>query len=128
MRYILGLFLLSFMLIACETKTEQATTQESTVIYEKVDAASFKSAFETDANKIILDVRTPREFNSGAVPNSINIDYLAGGFEQAVESLDKDKTIYIYCQGGVRSSKAAKVMQEKGFDHIIELENGFSSY
>ena len=116
------------MLIACETKTEQATTQESTVIYEKVDAASFKSAFESDKDKIILDVRTPKEFNSGAVPNSINIDYLAAGFEEAVESLDKDKTIYIYCQGGVRSSKAAKVMQEKGFDHIIELENGFSSY
>lgn len=128
MRYVLGLFALSFMLIACETKTEQATTQESTVIYKKVDAASFKSAFEADENKIIIDVRTPREFNSGAVPTSINIDYLAGGFEAAVETLDKDKTIYIYCQGGMRSSKAAKVMQEKGFNHIIELENGFSSY
>lgn len=129
MKYILGVLVLSVMLIACQSKTTQSSDEQSALVYEKLDASTFRSTLLADeGEKIILDVRTPAEFNAGAVPESINIDFLADGFEESVESLDKDKTVYIYCQGGVRSSKAAKVLQKKGFQHIIELEKGFGSY
>ena len=122
-------FMLIVVLFACQTNTEQTSANKNDSVIEKLSAVDFKAAIQSDeSDKIILDVRTPSEFNSGAIPNSINIDYRNENFGTSIESLDKSSTVYVYCQGGVRSSKAAELMEAKGFKKIIELEKGFSSY
>lgn len=129
MRPFAVVFMLIVLLFACQTKTEETASKQNDSVIVKLDAVDFKTAIQNDeSDKIILDVRTPSEFNSGAIPNSINIDYRNENFGTAIESLDKSSTVYVYCQGGVRSSKAAEIMEAKGFKKIIELEKGFSSY
>jgi rhodanese-related sulfurtransferase len=80
---------------------------------------------ESDSNAIILDVRTPEEFNSGKIPNSINIDIYKGqGFIYLVDELDKTKNFYVYCRSGARSGQACSVMNQMGIPNAYNLLGG----
>lgn len=82
-----------------------------------------------DENAVILDVRTPEEFENGMIPNAINIDIYKGqGFIYLLEELDKSKTYYVYCHAGSRSAKACEVMQHLGFEKTFNLLGGISEW
>lgn len=79
-----------------------------------------------DDNAIILDVRTPVEFEDGYIPNSTNIDiYLGQEFINEIEKLDKSKSYYVYCRSGNRSGQACAIMNSLGFENAYNLEGGF---
>ncbi|MDP2159475.1 MAG: rhodanese-like domain-containing protein [Flavobacterium sp.] len=84
---------------------------------------------QTDQNAVILDVRTPEEFDRGIIPNAINIDIYKGqGFIYLLEELDKSKSYYVYCHAGSRSAKACEVMQQLGFSTTYNLVGGISEW
>lgn len=37
---------------------------------------------------------------------------------------EKDRIIIVYCQSGVRSKKAVKILNKDGFKNIYHLKNG----
>ncbi|GGD31189.1 rhodanese-like domain-containing protein [Flavobacterium orientale] len=84
---------------------------------------------QSDDNAIILDVRTPEEFERGVIPKAINIDIYKGqGFIYMLEELDKSKSYYVYCHAGSRSAKACQVMQQLGFEKTYNLSGGISEW
>lgn len=76
----------------------------------------------------IIDVRTPAELEGGLIEGAKNINYQSSSFDAELDKLDRDKPIFVYCQGGVRSAAAAKKMKAKGFKEIYDLAGGFSSW
>lgn len=66
-----------------------------------------------------LDVRRPDEFASGHVRGARNVDVLSPDFRERVEDLDRDQTLYVYCASGTRSGRAAKVLEDMGFDRVV---------
>jgi rhodanese-related sulfurtransferase/thioredoxin-related protein len=76
----------------------------------------------------ILDVRTPEEFASGTIENSINIDFFSEDFPKTLENYDKEAVYLVYCLGGGRSSKAVKIMDEMGFEYIYHYEGGYMDW
>ncbi len=76
----------------------------------------------------VLDVRTPGEFSEGHIPGALNIDVNSPGFSQAVNVLDKEKPVYVYCRSGQRSSRAARELREIGFDTVYDLEGGIMAW
>ncbi|MCP9199969.1 rhodanese-like domain-containing protein [Gramella sp. GC03-9] len=77
----------------------------------------------------LVDVRTPGEFNQGAIENAQNLDFFnQKAFLAGLEKLDKNKPVYVYCKSGGRSQKAAQIMKKMGFSRIFDLEGGFSNY
>jgi phage shock protein E len=76
---------------------------------------------------IIIDVRTKNEYDQGSIKGALTgYDLTSGEFEEKLDSLDKDKTYYLYCRSGNRSGKAAKIMTEKGFKNVNNL-GGYSN-
>ena len=73
---------------------------------------------------VLIDVRTTDEFNSFRIKNSINIDYYSKGFLDSISSFKDKKNIILYCRSGRRSYYAAKLLQQKGFNNIYNLEGG----
>jgi phage shock protein E len=73
---------------------------------------------------IIIDVRTPQEFDQGKVPGSINIpvDRIAANTER-IKSMNRP--VVFCCASGMRSSNAASIMKGKG---LKEVYNGGSWY
>ena len=62
---------------------------------------------QNDNNAIVIDVRTPEEFEDGYIENAINIDIFKGqGFIYLIEELDQSKNYYVYCKAGSRSQQA----------------------
>ena len=68
-----------------------------------------------DTSVVVLDVRTPGEFQSGHIQGAINVDYEGLNFEGEVNKLDKAKTYAVYCRSGRRSGLATEVMAKNGF-------------
>jgi rhodanese-related sulfurtransferase len=77
---------------------------------------------------VILDVRTPGEFNSGYIPGAINIDIYAADFQSRVQKLDKSKTYLVYCRSGARSSNAGNFMVTNGFKQVHNLKGGMMAW
>ncbi len=90
---------------------------------------AWQEQLTADDSAVILDVRTPSEFEEGYIPNAKNIDlYLGQGFIDEVETLDKSKNYYVYCRSGGRSAQACAVMNQLGFENAHNLLGGFMEW
>src|SRR5262245_19543006 len=98
--------MIALVIIGCSPADRKENTEEASEIVS-LDAKSFKESLGTTSDEIIIDVRTPPEVAEGIIPGAINIDYNAPDFSEKISGLDKSKPYYVYCMGGVRSSKAA---------------------
>ncbi|MGL5317602.1 MAG: rhodanese-like domain-containing protein [Bacteroidales bacterium] len=93
---------------------------------KSVDNTEFKKLIHSK-DVILVDVRTPREFKEGHIPNALNLDYRSEAFSDNIKKLKKEKTIAVYCRSGSRSKMAAKKLIEEGFD-VYELNKGIMNW
>ena len=98
---------------------KQSTAQQSTLL-EPQEFKEFVSANEV----LLVDIRTPREFNSGHIEKAININFLSSEFDEQIQKLDTTKTLVIYCRSGNRSSKSTSKFVKVGFDNLYDLKGG----
>ena len=94
----------------------------------KLDAAAFNKALKSSPSGILLDVRSEAEFKEVRMAKALNINYNSPNFLEQVSKLDKNKDIFVYCAGGVRSARAADLMRANGFKHVFELKDGLQSW
>jgi phage shock protein E len=67
----------------------------------------------------VLDVRTTPEYMLGHLQPAQNLNVNDDDFAQQVAKLDTSKTYVVYCRSGKRSSKAADIMYQQGFRHVV---------
>ncbi|RPI67215.1 MAG: rhodanese-like domain-containing protein [Ignavibacteriae bacterium] len=77
---------------------------------------------------VLVDVRTPDEWNAGHLKNAKHIDINGQTFDQQLNKLDKSKTYVVYCAVGGRSSRAASIMAEKGFKLVYNMVGGYNKW
>lgn len=63
---------------------------------------------------MIVDVRTPGEFNSGHIKGAINIPLQT--LDKSLNKLNKDKAIITCCASGMRSGSAKSLLKSKGYN------------
>lgn len=74
----------------------------------------------------LVDVRTQGEYNNGAIEGAVLIDFYRNDFlQKVVENFDKKKPIYLYCELGSRSNKAAQLLIQNGFHNVYDLDGGY---
>ncbi len=69
---------------------------------------------------LFLDVRTPGEYKSGHVPGAKNIPVQA--LAEHLAEVPKDKKVFVYCESGVRSTRATQTLVDAGFKNIINMK------
>lgn len=74
----------------------------------------------------VLDVREPREFSRGHIPDAQLIP-LADILQQVVD-LPKDSVLVVTCRSGRRSRRAAHLLQQQGFKDVTILEGGMIAW
>jgi len=104
-----------------------AACSQQSKSFQNIDNKEF-SELMNDSNTVILDVRTPEEFEQGHIPHATLINLRDPNFSQELDSLDQSKTYLVYCGTGSRSSKASALLGKKGFKNIYNLENGFNQW
>ena len=96
----------------------------SSSIDESTDAATQTedpSGAAELAGATLLDVRDISEFESGHLPDAMNIPFNDGTLESSLASMDKNTRYVVYCRSGNRSSQAVALMKEAGFTDVTDL-------
>ena len=89
-----------------------------------ISANDFNKMIRNDKSAIIIDVRTPEEFNKGHLRNSLNVNWFDENFDENLKIFNKNLPVFVYCLSGGRSSKANEKIQSLGFKNVYELDGG----
>ena len=76
-------------------------------------------------NLVIVDVCEPIEREKGYIDGSINISL--NDLRNRLDELSKDKMIYVYCQQGLRSYIAYRILKQYGFN-VRSIDGGYRFY
>ena len=113
-------------MFACKNTTVQHQNKESITL--RLDKSTFTEKLKTIDNAEIIDIRTPEEYQAGAIEGALNIDFYNDNFEKELSLLDKEQATFIYCQSGGRSGKALQKMRAMNFKEVYELKSGYRSW
>jgi len=83
---------------------------------------------KSDTNVVVVDVRTPREFEAGHIKGATNINFNDKEFAKRIAALDKNKTYVIHCAAGGRSGKACEQIKTLDFKNMLHMNQGFSAW
>ncbi len=75
---------------------------------------------------LLLDVRTAKEVEKGAIPGAINIPL--DKLRRRMDELPRDKDINLYCQVGLRGYIGARILTQHGFTGVRNLSGGYATY
>jgi NADPH-dependent 2,4-dienoyl-CoA reductase/sulfur reductase-like enzyme/peroxiredoxin family protein/TusA-related sulfurtransferase/rhodanese-related sulfurtransferase len=85
---------------------------------------------EKRTDKILLDVRTPTEYEMGHIEGALNIpvDHLREKAAQIPGIFQNEKSVIVYCQVGFRGYLASQILQQLGHKNILNLTGGYKAY
>jgi phage shock protein E len=117
-------------LIACNGQQSQQrdSSTSGTEVNAKMSSKPISIVDKIDLEQaILIDVRTPEEFNAGHIQKALNINFFDENFIEQIQELPTDKPLYIYCRSGKRSLNASKALSQLGLE-VVNLEGGFNAY
>ncbi|HLR42500.1 MAG TPA: rhodanese-like domain-containing protein [Pseudogracilibacillus sp.] len=92
---------------------------------KEIKTNELQDAFEQGEQLSIIDVRRDDEVAEGKIPGAkhIILDELPERFEE----IDKNKTQYLVCRSGGRSSRAGEFLESKGYD-VVNVDGGMLNW
>lgn len=96
-----------------------------------LNAKEFNELLEKEGT-VVVDMRNHYESEVGHFEGAIlpDVDTFRDQLPLVAEMLEenKDKTILMYCTGGIRCEKASAYMKYKGYKNVYQLEGGIIEY
>ena len=89
--------------------------------YRQVSPTEAAALMESEANYIVLDVRTQAEYDQGHIPGAICVPNETIGAGDIPQLPDKEQLILVYCRSGNRSQQAARKLADSGYTNIVEF-------
>lgn len=124
----LNAILLAVMLGMSATSTADDTTatlDESVAV--KGDVAAAVQAWTLIENgALLIDVRSPAEFQSGHIEGAINIPHMDIDALASAIGEDHSRAVVLYCGSGRRAGLSQDLLEELGYDGIFNA-TGFSA-
>ncbi|SFL82602.1 Rhodanese-related sulfurtransferase [Gracilibacillus orientalis] len=74
----------------------------------------------------LIDVREPKEYDGGHILGARNIPLTQ--LKQRLTELRQDKPVYLYCQNGSRSTRAALILNKQGYKDLYQLQGGYKKW
>ena len=97
-----------------------------------ISPTEFKRMLDEEEDIVILDTRNDYEIRIGSFEGAVDLGISSfRDFPSALESLPKEykeKTVVMYCTGGIRCEKASVVMLNSGFEDVRQLDGGILAY
>lgn len=118
------------LLWACSTPTTPVAAPPVTpaavperITFRSEDLAAFKADFYGGKVPVLVDVRTPEEFQAGHVPGARNIPL--DQVENRATELDSFKggPVYLICETGGRSARASHLLATRGYS-AVNIQGG----
>ncbi len=93
---------------------------------ETIGSNEFLKVLRDNPTVKILDVRKPGEFNTKHVKGAKNfaLDFI----HDNISEFDGNTKYYIHCRSGYRSTVAASILLDKGYDNFINVQAAFTDF
>jgi molybdopterin/thiamine biosynthesis adenylyltransferase/rhodanese-related sulfurtransferase len=94
----------------------------------EIDATQAKELLESSEKPVLVDVRERNEWNQGHIPDAVLVPM--GELESRIadEAPDHARAVVLYCASGNRSARAAKTLQELGYENAVSMAGGFIAW
>ena len=96
--------------------------------YRMITPLETEALLKQQPDVVVLDIRTPGEFNAGHIAGAVNIDYYADDYEARIAALDPTKTYIMHCKSGGRSDRSLPIMRANNIANVHHLEAGFDGW
>ena len=96
----------------------------------EIDAVELRRRMDRGDKMVILDTRTPEEYQRNCIPGgrSVPNGELGLHISDILDDVDDDTTVIINCAGRTRSIIGARLLQRMGVDNVVGLENGTAGW
>lgn len=91
-------------------------------MFNSISMPEFDELYRKNKDIQVIDVREDDEFASGHIPGAKSVP-----LSQFPTELDKDKSYYVVCQSGGRSSMACQYLAQNGYD-VTNVMGGMSAW
>ncbi len=115
----------SFLAIVFITSGNAFAQSEVTDLTQKEVLSILEGKNRQDNNYVLIDVRSPGEFNAGHIASAVNIPHHA--ILKNISLLDPylKKNIVFYCQSGRRVSMVTDLLKDLDYKNLYHLDGDF---
>ncbi len=119
---------LTVMVTACSSAGDQREGAGDAAAIRVVEPTAAVELLDDGTDRVLIDVRTPEEFDEAHLDGAMLIDFYRDDFEAAIDELDRDQPYVIYCRSGNRSGQARELMAELGFTDVADIDGGIVAW
>lgn len=76
----------------------------------------------------VIDFRSSEEYKKGHIKFALNLEYNESSIAELLETLEKNKPVFVYDKMGANSMKAVAKMIEMGFQTVYDLQGGIAAW
>ena len=130
-------FLLAICLLFPALASAQLDFRYDDDVYKTLYIQDLCGFLEANPKTLLLDVRSPGEFNDKAQNAIYNIGHLKGAMNISIDSIDNkikslqsksENPIVVYCSHSQRSRVVSKKLTENGFTKVWNLNGGMTLF
>jgi len=105
-----------------------ATHMENSTMEGEITPAQLRQRIDTGEPLQLIDIREPFEWNIANLGEHGARLVSMGDLPDAMDNLDRDQDIVLYCRTGSRSQQALDYMRANGFERIAHLRGGIVAW
>lgn len=96
---------------------------------QTIDVNELSNRMKQDAHAILIDVRSPAEYDAAHVDRSVllPLDRLAAVQVEALRHGD-DAPVYVMCKAGVRADQACRKLAAEGVGNLVLVTGGLDAW
>ena len=99
----------------------------SNIISGAMPVIDWRKLRDTDRSQVLLlDVRTPAEFELGTIEGAVNIPL--DNLRERICEIPRNKKIVIFCAVGLRGYLAQRILMGRGYADVWNLSGGYQIY
>ena len=119
---IVGILLIVLVSVVGCTETEETGAGS----YIDVSPAEAKKLIDENSDLIIIDVSP--HYAQGHLPGAMHYYLGDGSLDEAIPTLDKDKTYLVYCHVDSVAIAGAQKLVDAGFEEVYRLEGNYAAW
>jgi phage shock protein E len=117
MTVILAIMIAGFILTGCAGAAAEVAPPPA--VSQLITPLEYQDAFRDPSSHLLIDVRTPEEFDAGHIPGAVNIPVEELG--ERLNEVPGETPIVVYCRSGNRSATAAGILARAGYSPVFDL-------
>ncbi len=96
--------------------------------WQNLQIDAFMKTLRKSTDAVLIDVRTAEECAHGFIENSLHLDIRREDILEQLAKISIDKSVFVYCEHGIRSSQVCRYLHSKAYPKLYNLIGGYDAF